>query len=151
MLKKLTAKVDIRLDDGGPLIHLLTSIIWTSKNISTSASLTKQNIRKPRGKTMVWKSEQNGWFHGHFHGSEPKKWPWTERRYSVYVFTSTSERPVPGPHHRTAHSEAQETQTRDHGLDLPSSSLFSMSSLALITDYTNYFTRILHLMRHTNT
>lgn len=76
----------------------------------------------------------------------------TERRYSgVYVFTSASERPVPGPRCRTAHSEAQETQTHDHGLDLPSSSLFSMSSLALITDYTNYFTRILHLMRHRNT
>ena len=131
MLKKLTAKIDIRLDDGGPLIHLLTSIIWTSKNISTSASLTKRNIRKPTAKTMVWKSEQNG--------------------CGVYAFTSASERPVPGPRRRTAHSEAQETQTRDHGLDLPSSSLFSMPSLALITDYTNYFTRILHLMRHRNT
>lgn len=45
MLKKLTAKVDIRLDDGGPLIHLLTSI-YMDKQKHFYISLTYKTKHK---------------------------------------------------------------------------------------------------------
>lgn len=138
-----------------PLIHLFIFIMRTSKNIFLHQSfLQSQEVRKSRANTMVWKGGQSGWFPGNLHASKSKEWNWTERRYNInpmctYSHLLLKDQPL-DPTTEQPHSDIQETQASDHGLHFTSSSPFSISAIALITECTNYFIRILHLMRRIN-
>lgn len=136
----------------GSLVHIY--YVDKQKHFLHQSFLQSKEVRKSRANTMVWEGGQSGWLPGNLHASKSKELNWTERSYNInpmctYSHLLRKDRPL-APTTAQSHFDIQETQASDRGLKFTSSSPFSISATALITECTNYFIRILHLMRHIN-